>query len=54
MMELTDTTTKKFFETVGTFNSRSRKYLGFKTPYETLKEIAGLTPQDIYSNALMT
>ncbi len=40
-MELIDVTKKEVYDTVHKFNSRPRKCLGYKTPYEVFEELTG-------------
>jgi len=53
-MELIDVTAKQVFEAVHKLNSRPRKCLGFKTPYEVFEELTGITPNKLTGYALMT
>ncbi len=41
-MELVDISIKRVFEAVHKLNSRPRKCLGFKTPYEVFEELTGI------------
>jgi IS30 family transposase len=41
-MELVDIGTEEVLKTVDKLNSRPRKCLGFKTPYEVFSELIGL------------
>lgn len=53
-MELIDVTTKQLFDAVHKLNSRPRKCLGFKTPYEVFEELTGITEKKLIGYALMT
>lgn len=47
-------TVKQVFEAVHELNSRPRKYLGFKTPYEVFAEWIGVIEKRLTDYALMT
>ncbi|SHN93200.1 Mobile element protein [Bathymodiolus heckerae thiotrophic gill symbiont] len=53
-MELTDVTIKQVFDAVDKLNSRPRKCLKFKTPYEVFKELTGVDVKRLMGYALMT
>lgn len=53
-MELIDVTAQQVFEAVHKLNSRPRKCLGFKTPYEAFEELTGITEKKLTGYALMT
>jgi len=53
-MELIDTTKKDVFDAVHKLNSRPRKCLGYKTPYEAFEELTGISQKEIIGHALMT
>jgi len=40
-MELVDIARESVFDAVDRLNSRQKKYLGFKTPYEVFRELSG-------------
>ena len=52
-MELLDVTTKQVLEAVHKLNSRPRKCLGFKTPYEMFKELTGIDMKNLMGYALI-
>ena len=53
-MELVDVTMKQVFEAVDKLNSRPRKCLGFKTPYEVFEELTGVDIKNLLGYALIT
>ncbi len=53
-MELTDVTIKQVFDAADKLNSRPRKCLKFKTPYEVFKELTGVDVRYLMGDALMT
>jgi len=53
-MELVDVSVKQVIEAVHKLNSRPRKCLGFRTPYEAFKEATGLDVKYLMGYALMT
>lgn len=53
-MELIDVTTQAVFRAVHKLNSRPRKCLGFKTPYEAFKQATGIDVENLMGYALMT
>jgi IS30 family transposase len=53
-MELVDITIKQVFDAVNKLNSRPRKCLKFKTPYEVFKELTGVDVKKLMGYALMT
>ncbi len=46
-MELIDVTTKQVFDAVHKLNSRPRKCLGFKTPYEVFEKLTGIKEKNV-------
>ena len=53
-MELVDVTMKQVFEAVDKLNSRPRKCLGFRTPYEVFQELTGVNIKNLMGYALIT
>jgi IS30 family transposase len=53
-MELTGVTIKQVFDVVDKLNSRPRKCLGFKTPYEIFEKLTGINVRNLMGYALMT
>ena len=53
-MELVDVAMKQVFEAVDKLNSRPRKCLGFKTPYEVFEELTGVNIRNLMGYALIT
>ncbi len=53
-MELVDVTKKQVFDAVHKLNSRPRKCLGYKTPYEVFEELTGINQKTLLGYALMT
>jgi len=53
-MELINVTTKQVFDAVDKLNSRPRKCLGFKTPYEVFEELTGIDKKTLTGYALTT
>ncbi len=53
-MELVNVAMKQVFEAVDKLNSRPRKCLGFKTPYEVFEELTGVKIRNIMGYALIT
>ena len=53
-MELVDVTIKQVFRAVDKLNSRPKKCLGFKTPYEAFEELTGIDVKNLLGYALMT
>jgi IS30 family transposase len=53
-MELIDVTKKQVFEAVHKLNSRPRKCLGFKTPYEVFEELTSIKQNTLIGYALIT
>ena len=53
-MELVEVTGKQVFNAVHKLNSRPRKCLGFKTPYEVFEELTGITQKTLTGYALIT
>jgi len=53
-MELIDVTMKQVFDAVHKLNSRPRKCLGYKTPYEVFEELTGIKQNTLTGYALMT
>lgn len=52
--ELINVSAKHVFDAVHKLNSRPRKCLGFKTPYEVFEELTGITEKRLTGYALMT
>lgn len=53
-MELVDVTIKQVLDAVDKLNSRPRKCLGYKTPYEVFEELTGMKKEFLTGHALMT
>ena len=53
-MELVNVAMKQVFEAVDKLNSRPRKCLGFKTPYEVFEELTGVNIRNLMGYALIT
>ncbi len=53
-MELIDVTTRQVLDAVHKLNSRPKKCLGFKTPYEAFEELTGINEKTLTGYALMT
>ena len=53
-MELINISVAKVFEAVDKLNSRPRKCLGFKTPYEVFESLTGVDIRKLKNYALMT
>jgi IS30 family transposase len=53
-MELIDVTCDEVFAAVHKLNSRPRKCLGYKTPYEAFEELTGIKQENLTGHALMT
>ena len=53
-MELANIAMKQVFEAVDKLNSRPRKCLGFKTPYEVFEELKGVNVRNLMGYALIT
>mgnify|MGYP000010564822 FL=1 len=53
-MELLDITVQQVVSAVDKLNSRPRKCLNFKTPYEVFEELTGLDVRKIMGYALIT
>ena len=53
-MELIGVTIKQVFDAVDKLNSRPRKCLGFKTPYEIFEKLTGINVRNLMGYALMT
>ena len=53
-MELIDVTKKQVYRAVHKLNSRPRKCLAYKTPYEVFEELTGITKKTLMGYALMT
>ena len=53
-MELVDVTKKQVFDAVHKLNSRPRKCLGYKTPYEVFEELTAINQKTLLGYALMT
>ena len=52
-MELIDVTKKQVFDAVHRLNSRPRKCLGYKTPYEAFEEMTGIKMNIFTGHALI-
>jgi IS30 family transposase len=52
--ELVNVAMKQVFQAVDKLNSRPRKCLGFKTPYEVFEELTGVDIRDLMGYALIT
>ena len=53
-MKLMDISVKKVFDAIDKLNSRPRKCLGYKTPYEVFEELTGINPREKIKITLMT
>jgi len=53
-IELVDVTIKQVFSAVDKLNSRPKKCLDFKTPYEVFEELTGIDIKNLLGYALMT
>ncbi len=53
-MELIDVTKKQALDAVHKLNSRPKKCLGFKIPYEAFEELTGTNEKTLTGYALMT
>lgn len=53
-LELVNVATKQVVEAVDKLNSRPRKCLGFKTPYEAFEELTGVNIRNLMGYALIT
>jgi IS30 family transposase len=53
-MELVEVTGQQVFDAVHKLNSRPRKCLKFKTPYEVFEELTGITQKMLTDYALIT
>jgi IS30 family transposase len=53
-MELLDVTAQQVVSTVDNMNSRPRKCLNFKKPYEVFEELTGIDVRKIMAYALIT
>ena len=53
-MELTDVTIVQVFKAVDKLNSRPRKCLGYKTPYEVFKKLTGIDVRKLLGYAFIT
>ena len=53
-MELVEVTLKQVFEAIDKLNSRPRKCLGFKTPYEVFEELTGVNIKSLTGYAFIT
>jgi IS30 family transposase len=53
-MELVDVSMTQVFEAVDKLNSRPRKCLGFKTPYEAFEALTGVNVKNLMGYALIT
>jgi len=53
-MELIDVTKREVLDAVHKLNSRPKKGLGYKTPYEVFEELTGINEKTLTGYALMT
>ncbi len=53
-MELIDVTKEQIFKAVEKLNSRPRKCLGFKTPYEVFEALTAINKETLTGYALIT
>lgn len=53
-MELVDISVEKVFDAIDLLNSRPRKCLGYRTPYEAFEALTGINPRKRIKVALMT
>ncbi len=53
-MELIDVTKKEVYDAVHKLNSRPRKCLGYKTPYEVFEELTGISQEELTGHAIIT
>jgi IS30 family transposase len=53
-MELNKVTAREVIDAVHKLNSRPRKCLGYKTPYEVFEELTGINQKTLIGHALMT
>jgi len=53
-MELIDVTKREVLEAVHKLNSRPKKCLEFKMPYEVFEELTGINEKTLTGYALMT
>jgi len=53
-MALLDVTTRQVLDAVHELNSRPRKCLGFRTPYEVFRELSGVDAEKLVGYALIT
>jgi IS30 family transposase len=53
-MRLLDVTTQQVLEAVHKLNSRPRKCLGFRAPYEVFRKLSGTDTQKLMDYALIT
>ena len=53
-MELNNVSEKDVIIAVDKLNSRPRKCLGYKTPYEAFKELTGVDARKVMGYAFMT
>lgn len=53
-MALLDVTTRQVLDAVHKLNSRPRKCLGFRTPYEVFRELSGVDAEKLLGYALIT
>nr|WP_221895382.1 hypothetical protein [Bathymodiolus japonicus methanotrophic gill symbiont] len=54
VMELIDVTIKEVFIAVDKLNSRPKKCLNYKTPYEVFEELTGIDMKNLLGYVLMT
>ncbi len=53
-MELIDVTKKEVYDAVHKLNSRPRKCLGYKTPYEVFEKLTCISQEELNGHALIT
>ncbi len=53
-MDMIDVTKKEVYDVVHKLNSRPRKYLGYKTPYEVFEELTVISQEESTGHALIT
>jgi len=53
-MELVDVTVEQVIEAIDKLNSRPRKCLNFKTPYEVFEKLTGVDVRKLMGYALIT
>jgi IS30 family transposase len=53
-MELIDVTIKEVFRAIDKLNSRPKKCLNYKAPYEVFEELTGVDMKNLLGYALMS